>query len=79
MLGKTEGRRRRGRQSMRWLGTTINSMDVSFSKLQEIVRTGVREHLTGGFLRAVFSLSRILCSLSVPIPRTSRAAHSSQD
>ena len=33
MLGKTEGRRRRGRQSMRWLGTTINSMDVSFSKL----------------------------------------------
>ena len=40
--------------------------------------TGVREHLTGGFLRAVFYLSRILCSLSVPIPGMSRAARSSQ-
>ena len=37
MLGKIEGRRRRGRQRMRWLDGTAESMDVNLSKLQEIV------------------------------------------
>ena len=38
MLGKTEGRRRKGSQRMRWLDSIIDSMDMNLSKLQEMVK-----------------------------------------
>ena len=38
MLGKIEGRRRRGQQKIRWLGSITNSMDMCLSKLWDIVK-----------------------------------------
>ena len=38
MLGKIEGKRRRGKQKIRWLYNTTDSMDMNLSKLQEILK-----------------------------------------
>ena len=40
MLGKIEGRSRRGHQRMRWLDSTTNAMEMNLGKLREMVRTG---------------------------------------
>ena len=58
MLGKTEGRRRRGRQRTRWLDGTTNSMDMSLSKLQVIVKD------RRAWLTAIHGVSKNLMRLS---------------
>ena len=44
MLGNIEGRRRRGRQRMRWLDGIMDAIDMNLSKLQEIVKDRVAWH-----------------------------------
>ena len=57
MLGKIEGTRRRGQQRMRWLDSITNSMDIHFSKLQEINDTGAWHIAVHGVTKSQTQLS----------------------
>ena len=59
ILGKIEGRRRRGRQRMRWLDSITDSMDMSLSKLREMVKG--RE----AWRATVHGVSKCLTQLSI--------------
>ena len=55
MLGKIEGRRRKGQQKVRWLDSTTDSMDLNLGRLQEIVR--VREAWHAAVQRVGYDLA----------------------
>ena len=62
MLGKIEGKKKRGWQRMKWLEGIINSMGMSFSKLQEIVKDREAWHA------AIHGVAKTLTQLMAPTP-----------
>ena len=74
MLGKTEGRRRRGQQRMRWLGGITDSIDMSLSKLREVVENrGVWHAAVRGVTKSQTRLSNRTATIQIEKMRTGRS------
>ena len=72
MLGKIEGKRRRGQQRMRWLDSITDSIDTNFSKLQEIVEDrGAWSAIVHGVTKSWTQLSN-LTTTNISIKREKR-------
>ena len=80
MLGKTEGRRRRGQERIRWLDGITNSMDVNLSKLQEMVKDGVLWHAAGlGVTKSQMPLSNRTATTALRALDSSKLTACNQD
>ena len=64
MTGKIEGRRRRGQQRMRWVNGITDSMDMSLSKLREILKDREAWHAAGHWLAAAHGVAKSQTQLS---------------